>query len=237
MKSKLRFIHPATLFFLLTLIVIFISWVASMQGVEEVRSLLTADALRWQLRNALPNYVKNPALGNVIILFIGGGLLFHSGWVATCKKLCVARTTITRKEWMGFFFSLLVGIMYVLFIVSITYAPFTLLRSVTGSIQSSPFLEGIYYLISVGIGIMGIVFGYTSGRMHNDYDIIAGMKLLFIQCADYFVSLFFLVQLFSSLDYSGFIYLLSIDIQFFNAIFTAAYYLLLLPLFYKKIFF
>lgn len=229
--------HPATFFFVLTVLVTLASWAVSMQGVEQIKSLLTADALRWQLRNALPNYIKNPALGNVIILFIGGGLLFHSGWVATCRKLCVARVTVTRKEWMGFLLSLLIGVVYALFLISITYAPFTLLRSVTGSIYNSPFLDGIYYLVSIGIGIMGIVFGYTSGRMHTDRDIVTGMKLLFVQCADYFVSLFFLVQLFSNLEYSGFCSLFGIDSQLFNVLFAILCCLLLVPLFYKSTFF
>ncbi|MGL4853271.1 MAG: AbgT family transporter [Phocaeicola sp.] len=235
MKSNIRFIHPATLCFLLTLGVVLASWVASMQGVPEVQNLLTADALRWQLRHALPNYMDTPALGIVMILFIGGGLLFHSGWITACKKLCVAYNTVTRKERMGLLFSLLVGVVYMLLVLSITYAPLTLLRSVTGSLHHSPFLQGIYYIVSIGMGMVGIVFGYTSGRMHSDRDIVAGMQLLFVHCADYFVILFFLVQFFSTLQYSSLFGLLGVEKEFVRSVFDALFYLPLLPCALRKI--
>lgn len=237
MKSNIRLLHPATFFFLLTVVVVLVSWVVSMQGVSEVQNLLTADALRWQLRHVLPHYITTPALGVVMILFMGAGLLFHSGWVTTLCKLFTVSSRVTRKEKIGLFFSLLVGTIYALFLFSITYAPLTLLRSVTGALQNSPFLEGIYYLISVGMGLMGIVFGYTSGRMHSDRDIVAGMRLLFIRCADYFVILFFLAHFFLTLQQSALASLLAIDYKVIESVFVVLSYLLLLPSLWKKSFF
>lgn len=205
-----------------------------MQGVEQVQNLLTADALRWQLRHVLPHYLATPALGVVMILFLGGGLLFHSGWVTTLGKLFSSRTLLTRKEKRGFLFSLMVGVIYSVLLFSITYAPLTLLRSVTGSLQNSPFLEGIYYLVSVGLGLMGIVFGYTSGSMHNDRDIVAGMTLLFVRCANYFVILFFLSHFFLTLKQSDFFDALSVENEFVELVFTFFSYLLLLPSLVRK---
>ena len=46
-----HFLHPATLFFLLTLVVALLSWVGSIYGWSGVQSLLSAEGLRWQLRN------------------------------------------------------------------------------------------------------------------------------------------------------------------------------------------
>ena len=66
-----------------------------------------------------------------------------------------------------------------------------MLRSVTGSLTNSPFQKGIYYLISFGVGLSGMAFGYASGRFRDDKDIIKGMSCLFSRFADYFVALFF----------------------------------------------
>lgn len=75
-------------------------------------------------------------------------------------------------------------------IICTTFAPWTMLRSVTGSLTNSPFQKGIYYLISFGVGLSGMAFGYASGRFRDDKDIIKGMSCLFSRFADYFVALF-----------------------------------------------
>ena len=71
-------------------------------------------------------------------------------------------------------------------IICTTFAPWTMLRSVTGSLTNSPFQKGIYYLISFGVGLSGMAFGYASGRFRDDKDIIKGMSCLFSRFADYF---------------------------------------------------
>ncbi|MGL5957277.1 MAG: AbgT family transporter [Phocaeicola sp.] len=234
MKSKSYYMHPATFLFLLTGLVYLASWVGSMQMGSVVQNLLTSDAFRWQLRNALPAYTETPALGVVMILFIGGGLLIYSGWFAACRKLVVARDSITRKERMGLFFSLVVGVVYLLLLFSVTIAPFTILQSVTGSLSHSPFSEGIYYLASIGMGLMALFFGYTSGSIYSDRDVFQGMTFLFIHCADYFVILFFLVQLFLVLEYSCLLKLIGIDNESLDVIFLFLSNLSLLFLFYEK---
>jgi p-aminobenzoyl-glutamate transporter AbgT len=118
---------------------------------------------------------------------------------------------LTRKEKRALLFSACILFIYSLTIIMTTFAPWTILRSITGSLGNSPFQQGIYYLISFGIGLSGVVFGYTSGRLRNDRDIIRGMTFLFIRFADYFVILFFIVQFFSSLLYTNLTEWIGID--------------------------
>ena len=51
-----------------------------------------------------------------------------------------------------------------------------------GGLIRSPFIEGILFLLSFGIGLMGMVYGFASGRYRTDGDVIEGltqpMKLL-----------------------------------------------------------
>lgn len=98
---------------------------------------------------------------------------------------------ISRKEKRALILSGCILLVYIIMIICTTFAPWTMLRSVTGSLTNSPFQKGIYYLISFGVGLSGMAFGYASGRFRDDKDIIKGMSCLFSRFADYFVVLFF----------------------------------------------
>ena len=73
MKSKYYFPHTATVFFLLTVAVALFSWIGSIYGLGKVQSLLSPEGIRWELRHAMGNFVQTPALGIVMMLFLGFG--------------------------------------------------------------------------------------------------------------------------------------------------------------------
>ena len=79
MKSKYYFPHTATVFFLLTVAVALFSWIGSIYGLGKVQSLLSPEGIRWELRQAMGNFVQTPALGIVMMLFLGFGITVHSG--------------------------------------------------------------------------------------------------------------------------------------------------------------
>ena len=103
------FLHPATIFFLLTLLVAFLSWVGSIYGWHDVQSLLSAEGLRWQLRNAVLGFLQAPFLGHLLILAFGIGLWIHSGLGAFCFRLFMRHNRLSRKEKRAFGWSLAVG--------------------------------------------------------------------------------------------------------------------------------
>ena len=61
MKTKWRMPHPATMFMLLTMAVVFLSWICDIYGLKvtlpqtgediRVQSLLSPEGIRWWLRN------------------------------------------------------------------------------------------------------------------------------------------------------------------------------------------
>lgn len=203
MKNNHYFPHMATVFFLLTVAVVLISWIGSIYGLGTVQSLLSPEGIRWELRHIMGNYVKAPALGIVMILFFGLGIASYSGMSNAIGRALKRGKQLTRKEKRALLLSACMLLIYSLTIVMTTFAPWTILRSITGTLGNSPFEQGIYYLVSFGIGFSGVVFGYTSGRFRNDRDVIRGMAFLFIRFADYFVVLFFIVQFFTSLMYTN----------------------------------
>ena len=87
MKSSIRFFHPASVFFLLTVGVAFLSWVGSIYGWEDVQNFLSAEGLRWALRYTDDNYLCAPMLASLLILFLGLGLCIHSRFPEACLRL------------------------------------------------------------------------------------------------------------------------------------------------------
>ena len=81
--------HPATLFGILALIVVFISWLGNIlawQAIHPadgsqitVKSLVSADGLRWIYTNVTHNFVNFPPLGYVLAVMIGIGVAEGSG--------------------------------------------------------------------------------------------------------------------------------------------------------------
>ena len=210
MKSKYYFPHTATVFFLLTVAVALFSWIGSIYGLGKVQSLLSPEGIRWELRHAMGNFVQTPALGIVMMLFLGFGITVHSGVWGTLGRIVKEESPFpVRKTCVD------IGRLYTACLYHNDYlhhfAPWTMLRSVTGSLTNSPFQKGIYYLISFGVGLSGMAFGYASGRFQDDKDIIKGMSCLFSRFADYFVVLFFIVQFFSSLMYTNLVEWVGID--------------------------
>ncbi|HSV89336.1 MAG TPA: AbgT family transporter [Bacteroidales bacterium] len=81
--------HPATLFFLLAVAVMLVSWVGSLfllhayhpvnGNIIEVNNLISADGFRWIYTNILSNFLNFPPLGFVIVGMIGIGLADGTG--------------------------------------------------------------------------------------------------------------------------------------------------------------
>lgn len=81
--------HPATLFALLALTVMVVSWLAaefSYQAVHPVsgdpitvKSLISAEGIRWIYTNVIKNFVNFPPLGYVLVVMVGIGVAEGSG--------------------------------------------------------------------------------------------------------------------------------------------------------------
>ena len=346
MKNNWRILHPATMFFLLTLVVIFLSWICNVYGLSvvhpqtgeiiQVQSLLSPEGIRWILRNIITNFTGFAPLGLVIVAMFGLGVAEHSGFIAACirggvknrqnkRKMIIwviflgiisnvvgdagyiillpiaatlfhsvglhpvggiitayvsvacgysanilfstldqmiSTTTqdaaiaagiyqsntgplsnyyfmfvsaffiaviiyfitqknllptlgeyegevhfegykpLSRREKRAMILSFIIGSAYLLLILWATFSSWGLLRSVNGGLIRSPFIVGILFLLSLGAGLMGMVYGFASGRYRTDTDVVEGltrpMKLLGV----YFVIAFFAAQMFACFEYT-----------------------------------
>jgi aminobenzoyl-glutamate transport protein len=94
-----RLPHPATLFALLAVIVVLISWLGHALGAEaphpvdgtmiEAKNLLSGDGVRWMYTNLINNFLKFPPLGYVLVVMIGIGVAEGSGLFTTMIRSLV----------------------------------------------------------------------------------------------------------------------------------------------------
>ena len=143
MKSSIRFFHPASVFFLLTVGVAFLSWVGSIYGWEDVQNFLSAEGLRWALRYTDDNYLCAPMLASLLILFLGLGLCIHSRFPEACLRLLGKGIHLSRKERRALGMTAVSLGVYVLLLAFLAWGPWTLVRSITGDLSGSPLSEGI----------------------------------------------------------------------------------------------
>ena len=109
---------------------------------------------------------------------------------------------LSRKERRAIMISIIVAGIYIALILWLTFSSYGILRGVNGGLMHSPFIAGILFLLSLGAGITGMAYGFSSGHYRSDNDVIEGLiqpiKLLGV----YFVIAFFAAQMFACFEYS-----------------------------------
>ncbi len=91
--------HPATLFALLALIVVLLSWLGHLVGAQavhpvgghviEAKNLVSGEGVRWMYTNLIENFLKFPPLGYVLVVMIGIGVAEGSGLFTTLIRSLV----------------------------------------------------------------------------------------------------------------------------------------------------
>lgn len=109
---------------------------------------------------------------------------------------------VSRKERRALLGALGTVIIYAGVISWATFSSWGILRSVNGGLMRSPFIDGILFILSFGIGLTGMVYGFASGRYRTDTDVINGLAQPMKLLGGYFVITFFAAQMFACLDYS-----------------------------------
>lgn len=202
MKSNLSCARLSVFFFCLTLVLALSSWIGSIYGLGEVQSLLSAEGIRWVLGHVVENYVQCPVLGIMLVGLMGMGIVVRSGLYEVLKRLCRKEKQLSRKERRALWMALGACGVYALLVSLAMFLPWNFLWGVTGSWHHSPFSKGLVYILSLGVGFTGMVYGYVSDTFRKVEDAVAGMSYLIARLAPGFVTLFFVVQFFSFWEYT-----------------------------------
>lgn len=165
---------------------------------------------------------------DILLLAFGVGLCMHSGFWEAVRRVIFHGRKLSRKEKRSLLLSLTVGAVYILAVLCLALGPWGIVRSITGGLKNSPLSEGVSYLLSLGLGIMAIIYGYSIDLYRTDRDIIKGMSYSFVRFSGYCVTLFFVIQLFTSLHYTGLDSFFGLSSEGFTILYTLCS---ILPLF------
>lgn len=230
MKNR-TYIHPATLFIILSLCLIICSWIGSGYGWFGVQNLLSVDGLRWALRHTQENFMTSSALAMACMLFFGFGLVTHSGLGDALRRLASHEKLLSRKQKRALVLAGVSTCVYIAVCCVLVWGPWGIVRSVTGMFEGSPLEEGFLVVISLGIGLTGIVYGFAVDNYRRDKDVYSGMASLFSNFAEYFVCLFFIEQFFASLTYSGLLVCWDVPLEFVSLLYAIS---CILPFFLSR---
>lgn len=196
-------IHPATVFFLLWWLVAVLSWVGSVYAWNGVKNIISTEALRWFLRYTEENLMSSPALYIVIIFFMSVGLFTHSGLGGVLWRIARRERKLSGKEKKSLVAAAFVSAAYFTAYALLAWGPWNIVRGVTGRYVDSPLHDGAPCILSIGIGLASVIYGYNSDHYRSDTDIVKGMSYMFSRFAPFMVSLFFVIQFMAAFNYSG----------------------------------
>lgn len=183
------------------------SWIGSIYGLP-VHNVLSIDGVRWVLRHAVPAFIDSP-LGSLLTLFFALGLAGYSGLFTALRRLLTLRRghplaeCLSLRQRRALVLSLSVAVLYTLLLLIGIWGPQGILLGVTGTLAHSPFTEGLVVLLSLGLGLTALIYGFFSGRLSHRGSLMQGLCHYLPALAPLLVLLFFGSLLFALCDYTG----------------------------------
>ncbi len=114
----------------------------------------------------------------------------------------VSDRLLSKKEKRAVNIAMIVGAVYFFIIIFSTFSSYGILRGVSGNLMRSPFIMGVLFLLSFGIGLIGVVYGFSSGKYRSDIDISNGLSQSMRLMGNYLVIAFFASQMFACMEYT-----------------------------------
>lgn len=200
MKSNRHLWHPATLFVLLSLLTVWISWVMSVYGVHtthplthlpvEIENLMSAEGVRWMVRHAVDHFLRFAPVGHLILWVAALGLWMESG----CCDAVIHYATQTRQRRRALLHAAIVVALYVGVIGAATLCTGGILRSADGTLRHSAFMDGWPMLAATIVGLAGMTYGLSSGSYRTDRDLVGGMLRYARPLTEYLLTAFVAAQ-------------------------------------------
>lgn len=226
-------LHPIFLFFLLIILTFFLSWIGSIYDWKGIESLIESDTIRWMLSHLRTQLFQEPWFGRILLLMIGVGMMEHVQLFGVLKRL-FSRHKITRKEQRSLILSVGFLLIYGLLITSLLLLPFSLLRSITGSIEGSPFSQSISTFLMVGMIGTSVFYGFSVGTYRSLSSLYAGLSYGIAQHAPFLLASLLVLQFFILFQYAGFPVLFGITPEIVQHLTTATLFGVLIHHLYTR---
>lgn len=178
----------------------FLSWIGSVYG-WGMRSLYSAEGLRWLVANALPNLRKAP-LAEALLMSVCIGLLIESNILEGCADgLCRHGKRSSLKQRRALQITLLIVLLYIAIVLSLTLIPPYVLLNAFGSYHGSALSQGIPIILLTLCACIGVVYGGLSGHLVTFSDILRGGIIWPIRLAAYYVLMLPIAEFLACLAY------------------------------------
>ena len=182
MKRRFPF---TTLYLLLLFVAVIASWLVGLYGVSGVRSLLSAEGIRWWMRVVMPSFAS-AFLPEVMVVLFALGIVRRS-----------------FRRWNGRAFAAAVAV-FVLLLGLVGWGVLSgSLLSVSGRWAHSPLQVAWLPLLAALVSIPALCYGLASGTYTSGTQVLRALGCEVVRCAPAFVTLFVASQLMAVLAYSG----------------------------------
>lgn len=170
---------------------ILISWILSATMTAGVRSLLSAEGIRWFF-GCFTDMLASPPLAWLVLALMAVGCMQQSGIL--CRQHSY-RDRIALRVAAAFL------AIYVVTLLLLTVVPHAVLLSATGSLFPSPFSNSLVAVVAFGLVVVSLAFGLVSGRLHTLADILEALSAGIRRGAPLFVVFILAMQLLESLKF------------------------------------
>lgn len=190
-----------------TIVVAILSWIGDAYQMG-VNSLFSANGIRWLSRNLVSNFINAP-LSHTLLLTTGISILVESGITELTPK------HMSLKERRAFVQTLMTCAFYCIIIALLSLPPHSVLRSVFGTLSSSPLTDGLHGMLFILILLAGNTYGYFSGRLVSMEDFVSAHTSLLKKISPHFITMFTVSEFIGCLNYTN---ILNAFCQFTNTI-------------------
>lgn len=175
-RSKICF-YPVIVYCILLVLLWLLSWllgvVQLLDGNRLINSLMTAEGVRWAVRNSLL-VTDGAPWGSAFLLLTSFGLLVSSGFLRfLCDMFFMRRLSPNRSK--AGVMALVVMFVYIFILLLCMMTPWRLLMGVTSDVLSSPLVKGGQLLFLIGSFFVSGIYGYVYGNFRSIIDVVQGV--------------------------------------------------------------
>ena len=177
-------------------VLVLASWLLSATMAGNVRSLLSSEGVRW-FCGGFTTMLASPWLVWLVLLAMAGGCLWQSGIVSIRLPL----SSLHYRQRVALRTALILLVIYVAAILALTLVPHAVLLSATGRLFPSPFSRAFVPIVSFGVLLVSVAYGWASGSFRSIASIVSAMSTGIAAAAPLFILYVVFVQFYESLRF------------------------------------
>ena len=177
-------------------VLVLASWLLSATMAGNVRSLLSSEGVRWFF-GGFTTMLASPWLVWLVLLAMAGGCLWQSDIVSIRLPL----SSLHYRQRVALRTALILLVIYAAAVLALTLVPHAVLLSATGRLFPSPFSRAFVPIVSFGVLLVSVAYGWASGSFRSIASIVSAMSTGIAAAAPLFILYVVFVQFYESLRF------------------------------------